>query len=89
MFDEEPIDPDTPETIIVRKDRLAALSSEARLLLRCISDMPDDMFMSNGRFRLSIFREALIASKLWDRPTFEFAWNELWFFTIFILRKGE
>lgn len=55
----------TPETILIEKDSLRFPSMECRMLAKTILNMPEEMFLSSGKFKKTKLRELVKQKTGW------------------------
>lgn len=76
-----------PEQNLAEKEKFSCLSEEAKLVIDCITDIPDEFYKKNGTIKISKLRQWLSSKYHWDYLTINFAILELNFFVKYILRK--
>lgn len=58
---------DTPESILIEKDKFWKLPNECRIIAEIILFLPEEMFMSNGRLKKVEFYKIIKKKLGWDR----------------------
>jgi hypothetical protein len=58
-------DEKTPETILIEKDAIRSLPKECRILAEIIINLPEEMFLVNGRLNKTFFRKFVRARTGW------------------------
>jgi hypothetical protein len=58
---EDAVIPDlrTPETILIEKDTILSLSRECEILKEVLLNLPEEMYLSNGRVKRTALKKAL------------------------------
>ena len=60
------IDHTTPETILLEKDKIRSLPRECEILKNILIDLPEEMFLLNGRVKRSLFNKVVKKKTGWD-----------------------
>jgi|GEM_PF-4518073 hypothetical protein len=66
-----------PESLVIAKETLEKLSSEAKLLLNLIINLPEEMFWKNGALNKTEIKKILREEFKWQWKTIGLAWKEL------------
>ena len=59
-------DENTPETILIEKDNIQGLSKECRLMAKAILNLPEEMFMINGKLKKTALRKIIHKETGWS-----------------------
>lgn len=59
-------DPTTPETILIDKDIINKLPNECKLMANMILNLPEEMFLVNGKLKRTFFRKFVKSKTGWS-----------------------
>jgi hypothetical protein len=68
---------ETPETLYIMKETLNNLSSEAKMLLRFVKDLPDELFLVNGKPKKTEISKILRKEFRWSLKMISLTWLEI------------
>jgi hypothetical protein len=64
--DVELVEQETPESILLDKDRIDSLPKECRTLIGIIMNLPEEMYLVNGRLKRTFFRKHVKSVTGWS-----------------------
>jgi hypothetical protein len=57
---------ETPETLLMEKESINSLPKECKLLAELIVNLPEEMFLNNGRLKRTFFRKFVKTKTGWS-----------------------